>query len=376
MTPFTVGFDDALRRDLLRRLNSVRWSDATTDDWGYGTNKPFLQGLVEHWRTAYDFDEAARRCNALPQFRADIDGFGVHYVHLRGRGPNPTPLLLMNGWPSSFVEYRKLAPLLADPASFGGAAEDAFDVVMPALPGFGFSDRPQRPGQVWVEDLFHRLMSERLGYDRYIASGTDIGAGIATRLALNYPDSLRGIHVSAVADPPVVSPPLTEAETDYRASVARWQAGEGGYMHLHDTKPQTLAFALADSPVGLASWIVEKFHGWSGHGGDLLETFPHDMLLDNLMIYWATQSIGSSIRSYYERRHLRPPLLPGQRVAVPSAICMWPHDLVVAPREWAARFYNVSRYVLQAQGGHFPAWEAPDAYAHDLRCFARSLRDD
>ncbi len=374
-TPFTIAFDDALRRDLHRRLRAVRWSDAVTADWSQGTETVFLRALMRHWLDAYDLDAAERRMNALPQFRASVHGYGIHYIRLPGVGPDPKPLLLMNGWPSSFVEYRRLAPMLADPAAFGGSAEDAFEVVMPALPGFGYSDRPTRPAQVWAEDVFHRLMTGHLGHARYLASGTDIGAGVATRLALKHPDAVRGIHVASVADP-VLTPaslPLTDAETAYQARAARWEAEEGAYEHLHHTRPQTLAFALADSPVGLASWIVEKFHSWSDHGDDLLRTFPADMLLDTLMVYWATGTIGPSMRSYYDHSHHRLRLGPDDRVAVPAALCLWPKDLATPPREWSARRYDVRQYTVQARGGHFPAWEAPEAYASDLRMFARSL---
>ena len=374
---FRISFDDALRRDLRRRLDATRWSDAVTADWQYGTDARLLRTLVQHWRTAYDLDAAETRLNALPQFRASIDGFGVHYLHLRSRGPRPRPLLLMNGWPSSFVEYGRLASRLADPAAFGAAVDDAFDVVIPALPGFGFSDRPTRPHQLYAEDLFHRLMTERLGYTRYLAAGTDIGAGVAAHLARKHPGIVRGIHVSAVADPPLTaaSSPLSEPEKAYRASAARWAAEEGAYEHLHYTRPQTLAYALADTPVGLASWIVEKFHAWSEHGDDLLVTFPLDMLIDNLMIYWASGTIGSSMRYYHDDTHFRPPLRAEDRVTVPTAVCMWPHDLMVAPREWAARCYDVRQYTTPAHGGHFPAWEAPDAYAQDIRRFGRLLDD-
>ena len=378
---FSVRFDGALRQDLRRRLDQVRWSDAVTTDWQYGTNASFLKRLVEHWRTAYDFDAAEARLNALPQFRASIkrtgiDGFGVHYIRLEGRGPRPKPLLLMNGWPSSFAEYGRLAPRLADPAAFGGSPDDAFDVVIPALPGFGFSDRPTRPDQVHAEDLFHTLMTEHLGYPAYIASGTDIGAGVARRLALKHPDAVRGIHVASVVDPPLTmatSPPPTDAERAYKIRSGQWEASEGAYEHLHYTRPQTLAFALADSPVGLASWIVEKFHAWSDHGDDLLRVFPLDMLVDNLMIYWATGTIGSSMRYYHDDSHFRPKFRAEDRVAVPTAVCMWPKDLLMAPREWTERFYNVVHYVTPAHGGHFPAWEAPDAYADDVRLFSKTL---
>ena len=373
--PFSIALDAPLRDDLLRRLDGIRWSDSVSTDWRDGTDDAFLRNLVRHWRTAYDLDAAQARMNALPQFRACVDGFGIHYVRLPGVGPNPRPLLLMNGWPSSFVEYRKLAPMLADPASFGGSADDAFEVVMPALPGFGYSDRPTRPGQVRAEDLFHRLMTGHLGHARYLASGTDIGAGVATRLALEHPGALHGIHLSAIAEPVLTpaSPPLGPAENEHVARVVRWEAEQGAYGHLHRTRPQTPAFALADSPVGLASWIVEKFHAWSDHDGDLLRVFPAEMLLDTLMVYWATNTIGSSMRSYLDRSRFRPPLRPVDRIAVPTALCLWPRDLVLPPREWAERLYDVQRYTVQARGGHFPAWEAPDAYADDLRAFARSL---
>ena len=373
--PFHIKFDSALRGDLRRRLIETRWSDAVTTDWRYGMNESFLKALVQYWSADYDMDAAEKRLNVLPQFRADIGGFGVSYIHLKGRGPRPKPLILMNGWPSSFVEYTKLAPMLADPAAFGGSADDAFDVVIPALPGFGFSDRPTRPYPVSTEALFHSLMTEHLGYPGYLASGTDIGAGVATRLALKYPESIMGIHLSAVVDPPLTaqSPPLSDVERAYQASVAQWEAEQGAYNHLQSTRPQTLAFALADSPVGLASWIAEKFYYWSDHGGDLLQTFSSDMLIDNLMVYWSTQTIGSSMSYYYDNRYFRPKIQLGDHVSVPTAICMWPKDLVTAPKVWAERFYNVRQYSMQKHGGHFPSWEAPVAYAEDLRRFAKHV---
>jgi pimeloyl-ACP methyl ester carboxylesterase len=373
--PFQIRFGQTVRRDLLDRLASTRWSDAVTSDWKYGMNKAFLKALCEYWQTAYNFNAAERRLNAMPQFRASIAGFGVHYVYIRGRGPRPKPLLLMNGWPSSFAEYSRLASMLADPAALGGSADDAFDVVMPALPGFGFSDRPNRPNQVNAEDLFHTLMVEHLGYPSYLASGTDIGAGVATRLGLKYPGNVQGIHIASVVDPPLTatSPPLNDAEKAYKARSAHWEEEEGAYEHVHYTRPQTLAFALADSPVGLASWIVEKFFFWSDHGDDLLSTFPYDMLIDNLMIYWATETIGSSMRLYYDHRHFRASFKSTDRVTVATALSIWPKDLVIVPRGWAERFYNVQQYSTQKHGGHFPAWEAPSAYAHDLQLFARAL---
>ena len=376
--PWQPPADPLVIADLRRRLAETRWADKVTDDWAYGTAPQTLRDLVNHWQSGYDWTQATARLRALPHFRAEIDGFGIHFLHFKGRGPAPQPLLLMNGWPSSFVEYAKLASMLADPAGYGGNAADAFDVVIPAHPGFGYSDRPTTPNQVDTVDLFHRLMTEGLGYDTFIASGTDIGAGVATRMALKYPASLRGIHISALVDPPQspeapIAPPLSEAERAYVKSVQTWREDEGAYMHMQSTRPQTLAYGLNDSPSGLASWIVEKFHFWSDTSAELFAVFPKDMLLDNVSLYWATQTVASSMRYYYEARHFRAPLRIGDRVSTPTAVCMWPKDLVVGPKEYAQRFYNVRQYNLQPHGGHFPASERPDLYAQDLRKFRRAV---
>lgn len=361
---------------LRARLAATRWCDAVGADWVYGTAQAPLRQLLQYWQSGYDWAQARARNAALPHYRAGIDGAAIHFLHYRGRGPAPRPLLLMNGWPSSFVEYAKLAPLLADPGAHGGDARDAFDVIIPAHPGFGYSDRPTAPGRSDSVDLFYRLMTQGLGYERFIAAGTDIGAGVATRMALRYPRALEGIHISALTDPPAQagSAPPNEAEQAYLDAVTRWRDEEGAYLHLQATRPQTLAHALNDSPAGLASWLLDKFHGWGDlDGADLFEAFPMQMLADNLTLYWSTQTIASSMRYYHEARHLRAPLAPGARVTTPTAVCMWPKDLVVGPRDWAERFYNVVQYGVQARGGHFPAWERPLDYAGDIRKFGRSL---
>ena len=375
IAPWNAPLDAAQGDDLRDRLARARWSDGVVGDWSYGTAAQPLHELISYWQSRYDWSEATARLNALPHYKAEIDGFAMHFLHFKGRGAAPQPLLLTNGWPSSFVEYMKVAPMLADPVSFGGEAADAFDVIIPAHPGFGYSDRPSAPNQVQTVDLFHRLMAEGLGYDHYLVSGTDVGAGVATRMALKYPRAVSGIHLSAVVDPPMndASPPLGEAERAYQKSVQQWSDREGAYMHLQATRPQTIAYALNDSPIGLASWILEKFRFWSDAGPNLFDVFPEQMLLDNLNIYWTTQTIGSSMRYYYEARHFRPALQLTDRVTVPTSICMWPKELVVAPKEWAERFYNVRRYVLQVQGGHFPGWEQPELYAQDIRTFRRTL---
>jgi pimeloyl-ACP methyl ester carboxylesterase len=367
ITPFEIPWDPDVVADLLRRLRDTRWNDAVTSDWSYGTDRGFLQQLTRFW--AHDYDWANRRSvlNDLPHFRAEIDGYGVHFLHFRGRGRRPIPLLLMNGWPSSFVEYQRLAPLLAE-------GEPSFDVVAPALPGFGFSDRPTRPYEVEPSDLYPKLMTA-LGYDRFMVAGTDIGSGVATRIALNHPDRVLAAHISAVALKPngPGAPPPTPDEIAYEARSRVWVRDEGGYQAIQSSRPQTLAFGLADSPTGLASWIVEKFRAWSDCGGDVLSVFPPETLVDNLMIYWTTNTIGSSVRYYYEGTRLRPPLNAHDFVHVPTAVAMWPHDIALAPRELAERLYNVQRYTVFPRGGHFPAWEAPDLYGQDLREFAGAV---
>ena len=373
---FQIATTPGALNDLKARLNATRWNDAVLDGWSYGTDRSFLHSLVEHWRGAYDWPAREAMLNKLPHFRAAIDGFGIHFLHYKGRGPRPMPLLLMNGWPSSFFEYQRLAPLLSDPGAFGGDPRDSFDVIIPALPGYGFSDRPVRPLQVDAGDLFFRLMTEGLGHSRFGVAGTDIGAGVAVRLGHKYPESILGIHVTTVADPPTDdrSPPFSPAERDYRSERERWRAQEGAYGAQQRTRPQTLAFGLADSPVGLASWIVEKFHGWSDCQGDVLSVFPMDDLIDNLMIYWLTGTIGSSVRYYYESERGTPAFRAGDRVLPPAALLTLPRELARPPREWAERLLNVVRYNSLSSGGHFPGWEVPDLYAADLQAFFRALR--
>lgn len=358
-------FDIAFAGDLRQRLREVRWADEVVDDWRQGTAAAPLRELIAYWQDEYDWNSAATRINALPHHRATINGTDLHFLHFKGTGAARIPLLLTNGWPSSFIEYTRLTPLLTD----------IFDIVIPAHPGYGYSERPATLGAPSSVELFHRLLTEGLGYTSYIVSGTDIGAGVATRMALAYPDAVRGLHIAAVVDPPLgdASLPLTEEERAYQQQVEKWSANEGAYLHLQATRPQTLAYALNDSPVGLASWIVEKFRYWSDAGPDLWAVFPLEMLVDNLNLFWSTQTIGSSMRLYYESRHLRAPFKLSDRVVVPTAVCMWPKDLVTAPERWARRFYNVQRYTTQPHGGHFPAWEQPELYAADLKAFAAQL---
>lgn len=366
--PFQINVPASSIDDLRDRLRSARWSDAVSDDWDYGTKPDELTRIVECWRD-YDWAHRQQALNALPQFRATIDGFGIHFLHFRGRGPRRRALLLANGWPSSFVEYLPIAMALADPASSGGNARDSFDVVIPAMPGYGFSDRPTRPRPPRAVHLFHRLMTEGLGYARYAVAGSDIGLGVATRLALEHPANVAAIHVCGSAPPPeaLSRGPFTSAEQRHIAQQVQWERAEGAYESLQQTRPQTLAYALADSPLGLASWIIEKFHFWSDlRGASVLDAFG-DALIDNLMIYWTTETIGSSMRSYYESARWPRPFAETDRVRVPTSVLILPKDLMQPPREWAERFYNVVRYTISERGGHFPALELPEFYADELR---------
>jgi microsomal epoxide hydrolase len=346
MVPFEIPWDPGGLADLKRRLETTRLSDTIVSDWSYGMERSCLEQLLGYWRHQYDWAERRDALNRLPHFRASIDGYGLHFLHYRGRNSGAMPLLLMNGWPSSFVEFRRLAVLLSQ-------GEPSFEVVIPTQPGFGFSDRMTRPYQLEPADLYPKLMTA-LGHKRFIVSGTDIGSGVATRIALHYPDRVIAAHVAAVATRPRSQgdSPASAAELDYEERVAIWARDEGGYQAIQNSKPQTLAFALADSPAGLASWIVEKFRCWSDCEGDVFSVFPPEVLIDNLMIYWTTNTIGSSVRYYYEATHLRPK-----------------KDIAFAPRELAARLYNVRRYTVFPKGGHFPAWEQPILYAEDLRDF-------
>ncbi len=378
--PFNINIPQADLDDLSVRLERTRWPDEVIGiGWDYGTHLAYLKELVEYWHDRFDWRTQEKAMNAFSHYRAEIDGFGIHFIHERGKGPNPMPLIITHGWPSSFFEMLKLIPLLTDPGSYGGDPTDAFDVVVPSMPGYGFSDRYTKPGMLSarVADLWARLMVDELEYTRFAASGGDIGAGVSTRLGLNYPDQVIGIHVSAVArpNPTPNADQLSPAEKAYLQVSDRWEQEEGGYDHIQATRPQTLAYGLNDSPAGLAAWILEKFRAWSDCGGDVERRFSKDELLTNITLYWVTETINSSIRMYYESRHNPIPLKPGDRIQVPCAIALTREEVDHAPREWAERTYNVQHWTEFPRGGHFIAAEEPELLAEDLRKFFRRLRN-
>lgn len=313
--------------------------------------------------------------NRLPHFRARVDGLGIHFIHARGRGPRPLPLLITHGWPSSFVEMLELIPLLADPAAHGGDPADAFDVVVPSVPGFGFSDRPGRGmTRSRVAGLWARLM-EGLGYARYGAHGNDIGAVISAWLALDFPDRLVALHtLMPTFPPPVIGPdaqPLSPAERAFADLQTRWQREEGGYAAIQESRPQTLAYGLHDSPAGLAAWIAEKWRAWTDPTG--ARALPRDLLLANITLYWVTETANAANRSYFERA--REPRAVTARVAVPTGVALTTEAIQRPPRERAERGYaDIRRWVELPRGGHFAAAEEPALLAAELREFFRAFR--
>lgn len=377
VTPFRIQIPDAAIADLRERLSRARWPDEINDDtWEWGVRADTLRRFSDRWAGGYDWRAHEASLNTLPQFRAEIDGLNIHFVHVRGNGPNPHPLIITHGWPGSFIEMRGIIPLLADPAAHGGDPADAFDVVVPSLPGYGFSDAPAAPGMSprAVADMWVKLM-QGLGYTRFGLQGGDWGAIVSTFLAMHHPRHVSGFHQNFLAGgfpPPAAD--ASDAENAYFAARAKWQDVEGAYGHQHGTKPQTLAYALMDSPIGLLAWILEKIRTWSDCHGDPGAAIAMDEVLTNISIYWFTGTIASSIRLYKEMR--RDPLrfTAGSRIAPPFAFARFPVEIPCPPRELAERFFNVRQWTVMPRGGHFAAWEQPALLAEDVRMFFRGVR--
>lgn len=376
--PFSIDIPRPILQDLKTRLSNTRWPDEVTGSgWDYGTNRAYLQDLVTYWQTRFDWYTAQRTLNTFSHFRATVKGQGIHFLHERGKGSNPLPLILTHGWPGTFVEMLKIIPLLTDPARHGADPADSFDVVVPSLPGYGFSDRPHLPGPWNVHDLWMELMIG-LGYEHFGAYGSDFGASVTTDLGWRYPEHVLGIHLTTASDIawpyPLPDPSdLSLAEKAFLARMEQWDQEEGGYRHLHRTRPQTLAYGLTDSPAGLAGWLAEKFRAWSDCDGVLERRFSQDELLTIVTLYWVTETINPSMRDYYERRH-HPQLWQQPRtITIPTAVALFPKDFVL-PQEWVKRTYNLQRWTELSHGAHFPAWEEPQLLAEEIRAFFRTLR--
>jgi pimeloyl-ACP methyl ester carboxylesterase len=378
-TPFRINVPEATLSDLRERLRRTRFPDqAPGDPWAFGADLAYVTELCAYWRDHYDWRKHEAMLNGFPQFTAPVAGIDLHFIHAEGRGPAPLPLLLSHGWPGSVWEFHKIIPMLTDPARFGGDPRDAFTVVAPSLPGYGFSFAPGQPrfGITEIADAFATLMTDVLGYRRFAAQGGDWGGFITSRLGLAYPDRLAGIHVNLLSlrrDLPRPANPTPE-ERAYIDDLGTWLREETGYQWIQGTKPQTLAYGLTDSPAGLAAWIVEKFRTWSDCGGDVERSFSKDELLTNITLYWVTAAINSSFWPYYARYHAPWPIGDGQRIEVPTAYAAFPKEIVRPPRAWAERVYNIRRWTVMPSGGHFAALEEPRALVDDLRAFFRDLR--
>lgn len=368
--PFRIEVPDAVLKDLHRRLADTRWPDQLLDDWRYGTPLAYLQDLCRYWQDTYDWRAWERYLNSFPQFLLQYEDGHVHYIHRRSPHPGAVPLLITHGWPGSFVEFHKVIEPLADPAVHGGRPEDAFHIVCPSIPGFGFSTAPTQPGvgSHVVSELFIHLMAD-LGYHRFFVQGGDLGAGISLRIGRIAQKRIRGIHLNMAlffepADDPMrgVSPE-EQMEIDDRND-----PDDLAYGRIQSARPQSLGYGMNDSPAALAAWIVEKFHSWTDHQGDHETAVSRDEILTNICIYWFTGTITSSFRYYYENAHLDESVLrlPSQ-VPAPLSVALFPKDLLHPPRAWAERQFNLVRWTRMPRGGHFAALEEPELLVADIR---------
>jgi pimeloyl-ACP methyl ester carboxylesterase len=378
---FAIKISDERIEDLRSRLRAARWPKPVDGvGWNDGTELQFLQRLVSYWLNGFDWRAQENRLNSLPQFMTTIDGQEIHFIHVRGTGPEPLPLILTHGWPGSFAEMEKVIPLLSNPQAHGGDPADAFDLVVPSLPGFGFSPAPVTPGvsSQHIANLWRGLM-QKLGYSRFALQGGDIGAGVSVWAARLFPKHVIGVHLNYIPGSyrPALGnelPPVSPEEQAYLDKVADWVATEGAYAHLHGTKPQTLSHALTDSPVGLAAWLVEKFQSWSDCNGDVERSFGFDTLLTDISLYWFSDNINGSLRLYKENRLAPLTFNPGERIASPLGVALFPRELPMPPRSWVERVLDVRRWTLMPRGGHFAALEEPDLLVEDIRTFFRPLR--
>jgi len=381
MQPFRIEIPQAALDDLYDRLDRTRWpTELPGVGWERGVPIAYLRTLVDYWRTGYDWRAVEARINRFPQYTTDIDGANVHFLHVRSPEPQALPLILTHGWPGSVAEFLDVLDPLADPRAHGGDPATAFHLVVPSLPGYGFSGPTPEPGWdvVRVAEAWAELMS-RLGYDRYLAQGGDLGSMVSIILGEMDPEHVAGVHVNLLLAMPTGDDPdeltgLSDADRDRIALLSRFRADLSGYMKVHSTRPQTLAYALTDSPVGQLAWMAEKFHEWTDTAG-----VSRDMVLTNVMIYWLTATAGPSAQIYYESAPFLPiadaPPTARAASALPLGVAVFPKDVLLPVRRFAERdFKNIVHWSEFDRGGHFPALEQPDMFVADLREFARTVR--
>ncbi len=376
--PFKIQVSQEILDDLNRRLETTIWTDEVEDaGWDYGSNLGYMKELTDYWQHNYDWRKHETELNKFNHYKAEINGLNIHFIHEKGKGPNPKPIILTHGWPDSFYRYHKIIPILTNPMKYGGKPEDSFDVIVPSLPGYGFSSHPSKRGMtsVQIAKLWGILMRDVLGYSNFIAAGGDIGSEVTQNLALFNPDAVKGIHLTDTGFYLLNAwqPDLTENEKKYVESAQQWFMQEGAYAMIQSTKPQTLSYGLNDSPVGLAAWIIEKFRTWSDCSGNIENRFTKDELLTNIMIYWVTKTIGSSVRIYYENSNSKPPIKPGQHIETPAGLALFKDLVEPVPREYGERHLRIKHWTKMPKGGHFTAWEEPELLANDIREFIKIL---
>lgn len=375
ITPFRIDIPESDLDDLRQRLRQTRWPEpATVDDWSQGVPLAYLRDLCDYWLEHYDWRASEARLNRFPQFRTEIDGLAIHFIHARSPHDDAQPLIITHGWPGSVVEFHKVIGPLTDPVAHGGDASDAFHVVCPSLPGYGFSGKPSRPG--WgverTADAWDELMT-RLGYSRYGAQGGDWGAQVTTGIGMRHPDHVTGIHLNmpvVIPDPDTMND-LTEREQAGLASIEHYMNWDSGYSKQQSTRPQTVGYGLLDSPAGLCAWIIEKFWSWTDCDGDPVNSLSRDEMLDNVMLYWLPGTGASSARMYWES-FSKPLFGP---VEVPLGCSIFPREIFRPSRRWAEKQFPSLRYWNEPpKGGHFAAFEQPASYVEEVRAAFRAFR--
>ena len=398
VNPMTIDIDQEILDDLFDRLRRTRWPDTIPGTgWNRGVDLDYMKDLVDYWIHEYDWRKQEAELNKFAHFKAQVDGLGIHFIHEQGQGPHPMPLFLMHGYPWSFVLLLRILPMLTNPTAFGGDAADAFTVIIPSIIGYGFSDYPPQTGFGFQHhpEKYDKLMTEGLGYARYGIEGGDWGGFLTAPFGYHHPENLIGIHLNCLfprlgderepadKDPDLLRglgmkwAPLKPRDPEmlrYWKNVEQYWIDEGAYCHQQMTRPQTLAVGMTDSPAGLAAWIIEKWRAWSGWKDDFEELFPRDMIINNVMLYWVTNSFWSAIRLYSESYYQPWELQPGEKIEVPTAVAAYPHELAPIVRQRAEKYYNVVHYNEYAAGGHFAIHERAAEMAQDLREFFRPLR--
>ena len=361
MKEFRIDFSEAQMDELRQRLDRSRFPKASGDaHWELGTDSDYLRTLLDYWRDGYDWPRKQRELNQYPQFTCELNGITIHFFHIRSSRAGATPLLLTHGWPDSFLRYAKVFPLLSD-----------YDLVVPSLPGFAFSTLPEKgfSNNAEVAEIWHLLMTEVLGYKEYVASGGDMGRGVTCYLAARYPQEVKGIYLTDVGSAgsliSAADEDLTPDELDYKRRSAKWHRMEGAYINIQSTKPQTLAYALSDSPAGMAAWITEKYRSWSDW-----PLLTMDDILDCLTLYWMTNTACTSIRAYHGNSFTLPPL---GKITVPTGIAVFPCDILPVPRAWVEKNYPVVMYTEMPRGGHFTALEQPEQFAENISQFIKLI---